>query len=162
MTRSSCCAALVSCLVAFGCAESTDERPLHGPETDPVVTCEADPRVQPFFEGLQLRGRHAFGFVLRTAAPAPPLVGTNSWELSISDPSGMAFGSGRLTVRASMPDHGHGATWTDTSPINEHGEVEVHELDLFMPGVWRVTLEVTEDDVVEPTDTATFTFCVEG
>jgi hypothetical protein len=58
-----------------------------------------------------------------------------------------------------MPDHGHGSPVEEQVEALGGGEYRITPLNLFMAGVWEVTLEMTGADDV--TDEVVFTVCVD-
>ena len=96
------------------------------------------------------------------ATPAPPGRGINAWQFQIleMDSDQLVSGATVTAVEPFMPAHGHG---TNTDPIidnsSANGEVPVDDIDLRMPGVWTVTVDV--DNGGTP-DSATFAFCIDG
>jgi hypothetical protein len=66
-----------------------------------------------------------------------------------------------ITAKPFMPDHGHGSSVTPSvTPMGSDGTYQVTDLDLFMPGIWQVTLTITPAS--GPADSVVFSFCVDG
>jgi hypothetical protein len=96
------------------------------------------------------------------ALPAPPDTGENVWTLRVQDESRAAVPADGLVVRPYMPEHGHGtnpATW-DLTDSGDGDTLTLDGMDLIMPGVWRITIEIPADTGQE--DEIRFWFCVEG
>ena len=98
---------------------------------------------------------------LLSAEPAPPERGDNRWTLQLLSMSDQPLPNATVTgVKPFMPDHGHGSGTTAViGATNGNGEVTVDSIDLMMPGVWTITVDV---DNAATTDTATFAFCIDG
>ena len=126
------------------------------------VSCTADPRVEPFREGMAKDGqRGELRFELLASEPAPPAKGDNAFELRVSDQHDDAADVA-LAVELSMPDHGHGSP--AAPKVSFDGQrFSVTPLDLFMAGVWQVDFQAVSvaDDATE-LDEARFFFCIEG
>ncbi len=60
-----------------------------------------------------------------------------------------------------MPDHGHGTPINaEVTELTTPGEYEVTPVNLWMPGLWEITIEVTNG--ADVSDAVTFAFCIEG
>ena len=113
--------------------------------------------------GLEKPGEEGlFGVRLLDAEPAPPDRGDNEWTVLALGAGGDPLAEASLRVSPWMPDHGHGTTPADFEgrPSGEAGTFEVGPFNLFMPGLWEVTVEVTGPGGGE--DRAVFRFDVEG
>lgn len=98
---------------------------------------------------------------LRAAVPAPPDRGQNRWTLAVTK-AGKPLAGATVTIKPWMPEHGHGTTpptftAKETTPA---GTYTVGPFDLFMPGVWRVTVRV--DQGGKRLASVDFLFCAEG
>jgi hypothetical protein len=96
------------------------------------------------------------------AQPAPPDTGENTWTLRVTDGADVALPATALVVRPWMPDHGHGtnpATWP-LEPVDDDGTLGLRNMDLIMPGLWRIALQVLPEAGEE--DEVRFFFCAEG
>jgi hypothetical protein len=100
-----------------------------------------------------------FTFVLANADPAPPAKGMNTWQLTIKDASGALVDEAAITVKPFMPDHGHGTSIAATITPASAGTYTVAPVYLFMAGLWQVTFTATKGAT---TDSAVFSFCIEG
>jgi hypothetical protein len=128
------------------------------------VSCSDDARVDTYTAELAKVGDHGLlGFELVESDPAPPAKGPNTWTVAVTDADGIPM-TGTLAVDLFMPDHGHG---TSVPPVvsfdDASGHFTVKPVYLFMPGVWRITLDYYADPADEkPLDAAAFYFCIEG
>ena len=100
---------------------------------------------------------------LVSADPGPPEKGDNLFVLSLSDAADDALLEGATVVlRPWMSEHGHGSS-PETFAVTagtEAGTYETEPVNLFMGGLWDLVFEV--ETAEGNTDTATFTFCIEG
>ncbi len=143
-------------LCATACTSTTSS----SADTSAVVSCEHDPRIAHYSPGLEAAA--ADGSVrirLLASDPSPPARGTNTWTIRILGSDGKDLPGATFDVKPFMPDHGHGPSALPTASPSADGSWSVANLDLFMPGVWRVTFTVHgpsgDRDVV-------FFFCIEG
>ena len=118
---------------------STDE---HGDEVAPSLGDAYAPGLQKEDNGLTV--------ALSLSTPEPKYVGKYTWTLTLSAP---AFGEtppvpwADVIATPTMPAHGHGTfpLTTLASRVSE-GVYELHEMDLFMAGLWQVDIAVTWED----------------
>ena len=99
----------------------------------------------------------SFSVELTDANPAPPALGINAWKLRIKDASGNAIAGATVNISLYMPKHRHsqpGTVGTDQGG----GTYDVTDLNLVMPGLFDITVEVTPPGGM--TDSAKFQFCV--
>ncbi|HEX3776990.1 MAG TPA: FixH family protein [Polyangiaceae bacterium] len=134
---------------------------------DEEVSCQADPRVNPYTLPLTLSGAAGYEVTLADRTPDPSARGLNQWTISMSDANGAALVGAQLVFATSMPDHGHSSDAPIAPPTDAQGNVTVSGLDFFMAGVWRIQIDVypaTSGSAsgVDPADTVAFMFCVEG
>lgn len=100
-------------------------------------------------------------FALTAADPAPPDKGDNVWTIRITTVADAAPVDGvSVTVAPLMPEHGHGTNPASfgASPSGEPGTYVTEPFDLFMGGVWEITVAASGST----SDSAVFRFCVEG
>lgn len=148
-------ACIVSVLVVLGCG-STDDPGNEGSK------CANETRDDVYAASLRKAGAGGlFDFVLVAATPAPPAKGDNSWTVEVDGIGGGAPLTGAsLTATPFMPDHGHGTPIVPVAtPIEQPGQFQVTPINLWMPGLWQVTLEATTSAA---TDKAVYAFCIEG
>jgi hypothetical protein len=121
--------------------------------------CASDPRVQAFQLGLQsvcVGGQCRVRVV--EATPASVVQGLNDWTLVLEDPAGKPVDGATLSVKPTMPDHGHGSpTITQIAPLG-NGRYRATGINLAMRGVWTVPVVATGP----VNDQASFTLCVDG
>jgi hypothetical protein len=135
-----------------------------GPITDgsAVISCGSDPRADAYVENLSKPGRAGvFGFTLVRGDITPPGRGTNAWVVRVTDTAGAPISNATLVAKPLMPDHGHGTSIVPRATPTSRGDgtYDVAPLYLFMPGLWQVTVTATSGT---KTDTAVFSFCIEG
>ena len=126
-----------------------------------TATCSADPRVQAYAPGLSASSTDgAVTVTFVAAAPAPPDKGNNEWTVQVTDGAGAPIDGATITVTPYMPDHGHGSSIAPNVAAGQQpGQYAVTLVNLFMPGVWRITFDVAVGAVES---TVQFMFCVEG
>ncbi|MEX1367713.1 MAG: FixH family protein [Nannocystaceae bacterium] len=124
----------------------------------PASICDDEDRVDDFVVNLAKDGaRHTVTLV--QAEPAEPIRGDNAWTVMITDASGAAMEGIALDARPWMPDHGHGSAVEESVTELGAGEYEIEPLNLFMAGLWEVTLVLTDAD--GEADEVMFAVCVE-
>jgi hypothetical protein len=145
------------CLVACGGSGSPVNVVDGGADSD-VVTCQNDPRVDPYSANLTKKSMSgSYQIVLEQADPAPPGLDINNWIIKVEDASGTPMSNPTLgKVVPFMPDHGHGTTIPTVTPETD-GTISVTNLYFFMGGVWRV--EFNPQSSTDPVD---FFFCIAG
>jgi hypothetical protein len=128
-----------------------------------IVGCLTDPRDDTYSAGMTKPGQSgSFQFVLVSAEPGPPAILTNTWTVRLlssggAPVTGATFSWGPKSVW--MPDHGHGSTATPQVQDNGDGTYTVTPLYFYMAGLWQITLTAQSGGT---TDTAVFSFCVQG
>ena len=161
----------VSCVLA-GCASQSASQ--NGGQSDagdeasitdalvPPALCATDPRAQSFTPGMEQPGKTGvFKARLLEMAPAPASKGDNGWTLQIVDAKGAPVDGATVTVKPFMPDHGHGSSIVPlVTPLGHDGKYTVTRLNLFMPGIWQMTVNVSAAS--NAADSAVFSFCVAG
>jgi hypothetical protein len=151
--RSFLLVALVSVIPA--CADD------HGGEEP--VDCLKETTDDEFVIGLSKAGENGhYTFSISSFAPAPPSRFLNEWTLSImstASPAAPLEATGVLAMTPYMPQHGHGAgVDVEIEPMPAAGEFKFSSINLHMPGLWDVTVEV---DPAGPTyDKVVFKPCI--
>lgn len=115
--------------------------------------------------GLEKTGKQGgLLFRLIDSQPGPPQKGDNIWTLAIKNSSGAAQPAATVTVTPFMPDHGHGspirAEVSELAAPAGGGQYRVSPVNLFMPGLWQITVAAQTQAGVS--DSAVFAFCIEG
>ena len=144
-----CLAALLPLAAACG-AE-------HGHGDDEPVDC-AKENADTFTAGLGKQGT-VFDVKLMAANPAPPNRGDNEWVIHVKTLSGAAPVSGAtIEVTPFMPKHQHGTPVNaEVVPGAAAGEYTLKKVNLWMPGVWETTIEMTSN---AGTDAVVYSFCI--
>jgi hypothetical protein len=107
---------------------------------------------------VTLRGASLEVRLLETL-PAPPQRGMNAWLVAVYDFDGSAQVDCTLVGTAFMPEHGHGSPVPpEVAPTEVPGQYSVEALNLFMPGTWEITLDLT---CAEVEDQVVFEFLIE-
>jgi YtkA-like len=149
---SSAAAALLLALSACGGEED--------PVDDEPVNCATETRADNLVSGLEKLGdRGLVVFRLIATTPSPPKRPANTWMLHI-EANGAPVTGAELHAKPYMPDHEHG---TGVKPVISEvagtpGDYKVDSLDLWMPGLWEVTFDITPPGGVK--DQAVFRACL--
>jgi hypothetical protein len=134
-----------------------------GEETDPDdLRCSEEERADEYLAGMSKDGvNQLFQFRLVESTPAPPEKGDNTWIVDVLDfQDSTPVDSADITVMPFMPDHGHGSPIAaEIAPTGDPGQFQVDRVNLWMPGLWEVT--IAADDGTEQDETI-FSFCIEG
>jgi hypothetical protein len=90
--------------------------------------------------------------------PAPPVVREdNVWRLRLSDAQGEPLLGAELRVTPYMPKHQHGSAEVVVEELGD-GEYELSPIELIMPGVWEIPVNIATAD--GETSQMTFRFCI--
>jgi hypothetical protein len=125
-----------------------------------TYNCMDETRDDEFVVGLTKPGESSkLEFKLMSSDPAPPSRGDNTWVLQVStmaSPAAPVSGAS-MTAVPFMPDHTHGSGKTVTvTPMTEAGQYKLEPVNLWMPGLWEVRIQVTGTDA----DRVVFKFCL--
>jgi YtkA-like len=125
--------------------------------------CATDSRAQTFAPDMEQPGSSGtYSVKLQTITPNPVFKGNNVWNILVVDKTGAPVSGATIKVNPFMPDHGHGSSITpQIAPGSTPGTYDVTLLNLFMPGIWTITIVVTTGTAPNVvTDQSVFTFCV--
>ena len=127
---------------------------------DTSYNCAKETRADEFVLGLTKAGEMGrYEFKLLSSDPAPPVAGFNILQLQLSTmatPTAPVTGAS-MSVRPWMPDHMHGASEPVlVKPMSAAGQYELAPVDMWMPGLWEVTIRVNGAE----SDSAVFRFCL--
>lgn len=130
-----------------------------GHDPDEPVDCASETRADNIVSGLEKTGsRGEVTFRLMGTSPAPPKRPDNNWVVRLESNGAPAEGAA-VAVKLYMPDHEHG---TGVKPIigpaGTAGEYKLDQLNLWMPGLWEVTIEATPSGGTK--DSAVFRVCI--
>lgn len=154
--------ALVSILFAAAVSACSGKGSTSDGLPDAAYDCTTETRADMFSAGMTKAGSQGeLTFKLMSSTPAPPSRGNNDWSLQIVDTtSGAPVAGAIMTVVPFMPDHNHGTSIKPTITDQGSGMYDVNPVNLWMPGLWQVTVSAT------PTggtlDKAVFSFCIPG
>lgn len=124
----------------------------------PLTACAEEDRDDVYVLGLSKRGAWA-DVVFVDALPAPPRRGDNEWTVRVTDQQGAPLPDLEIEVDPFMPDHFHGTSIRcEVHDGDAPGEYLLTPLNLFMPGLWEVTLFLSD---AERQDQVVFSFCVD-
>lgn len=151
--------ALASACGGDGAAPTDGDAGLSGDAL--FAQCQADPRGETYAPGLAHAGRKgALNVTLLSSDPGPPVRGNNVWVIDVRDAAGAPAADLTMTVTTFMPDHNHGsAVRPKITPGASPGQYRVDPVNLFMAGLWQITITVTNASQ-QPIDTVVFAFCV--
>ena len=126
-----------------------------------ALTCSGDARAMVYTPGMaQVSSEGHLTVKLLGADPAPPVKGNNTWSVEVRDASGPVDGA-TIAVTPFMPDHGHGSSVrAAVTPSGSPGGYQLAPVNLFMSGLWRVTLAIATPSGQR--ESVIFQFCVEG
>lgn len=133
----------------------------------PASACASETRAEAYTPGME-KTSPSGNLVVRLveSQPAPPQKGDNTWTLQIRDKAGGPLPGAMLQVDPFMPDHGHGtpikAQSTELSAPAPAGQYRVSPINLFMPGLWQVTITATPSTPPQTPESVMFPFCIEG
>ena len=173
---------LVLLAASSGCGGGTSSPGMRG-----ALTCSSDARAMLYQPGMsQTTSEGHLMVTLLSSLPGPPLKGNNTWVVEVRDPNGPIDGA-TLSATPFMPDHGHGSsirvgveaagapgTYRLARPRSPRGRLArdfpnglvptsygyLAPVNLFMSGLWRVTVNVATP--AGQHEFVTFLFCVEG
>lgn len=127
---------------------------------DAPVNCAEVTGVDTFTVGLDKTGDgNVLDFKIMQATPAPPARNDNAWVVQLNAISGGAPVDGAtISVTPFMPAHQHGAGKTvKIMPMPTAGQYNLSPINLWMPGVWETTIDVTS---AAGSDKVVFKFCI--
>lgn len=134
-----------------------------GDDTDGSATynCEAETRDEQFLAGMQKVGAGGTQVSLMEAMPAPPGRDDNTWEIDVAR-AGSPLAGATIKVTPFMPDHRHGTSVpvVVTPDPATPGRYELSPINLWMPGLWEITIDVTPAGGTR--DSVVFRFCITG
>jgi hypothetical protein len=142
-------------------AESPDDAFGFDPDADVFIPCTDDPRAEHYMPGMLKTGpKGQLSVTLLSSDPGPPIKGTNSWSVLVTDAAKAPQTGATLKVVPFMPDHNHGTILKPMStPLSDAGQYKVTPLYLFMAGLWEVTFTVSTPTGVQ--DAVVFRFCIQ-
>jgi hypothetical protein len=122
--------------------------------------CADETRDDEFVLGLMKPGESSrYEFKLVSSDPAPPARTDNRFVLELSTMAAPVtpVAGAELSVIPFMPDHAHGSgDPVVVTPMTEAGRYELYPVNLWMPGLWEVTMQVKGAQ----SDRAVFRFCL--
>jgi hypothetical protein len=163
---------LMVLLAALAPACGGDDTPA---TADAGYDCSQDDRGEVFSAGMSKTGPAGYQVALADALPSPPRKNDNTWTVALTAPGGAAVTDESVAPLLCMPDHVHGTPIVATvTPIGE-GTFTVAPLNLYMAGLWEITLLVRDGDSTEELppacqpvssalrlDEVQFRFCIDG
>ncbi|MDB4956688.1 MAG: hypothetical protein JWO36_4257 [Myxococcales bacterium] len=153
-----------SSVLALGLASALGACATTPPADDPP--CSQVKNADTFVVGLDKAGANgALDFKMMSADPVPPARGDNTWVVQVSSMTSGVVGSpvtgASMSVTPFMPSHQHGSPLAVVvTPMADAGQYKLTPVNLWMPGVWETTLDVTASGS-SPADNVMFRFCIE-
>jgi hypothetical protein len=146
--------------LATSCGSSQPTPPDAGDATS--VSCQTDARVTTYSPGLAATSSDgAMKATLMSATPSPPANSNNSWMVALTDGSGNPLEGAAVGVVPAMPYMGHGTPIRPVITPQSGGVFQIDDINLYMAGIWEVTLSVTPASGGSA-ENASFFFCIEG
>jgi hypothetical protein len=147
------CSALM--IGALGCGSN----PPATPDAGVQYNCATETRGETYAPGMMKTGSAGtVTFKLVTATPAPPARGDNTWVVDLSA-AGQPLTGATVVVTPYMPDHRHGTPIVvAVTPTATAGEYALTPINLWMPGLWQMTIDATPAGGTK--DSAMFSFCI--
>ncbi|HVV86196.1 MAG TPA: FixH family protein [Kofleriaceae bacterium] len=148
--------ALAAVLFAGACSSPSDDD-----SSGATYNCEADTRDEQFLAGMQKEGPGGVQVTLAAAMPAPPGRDDNTWDVDLAM-AGAPLTGAAVKVTPYMPDHRHGTSVqvVVTPDPDVPGRYELSPINLWMPGLWEITIDVTPAGGTR--DSVVFRFCITG
>lgn len=134
----------------------------NAPNSDAAgVNCSNEPCADTYTANMVKSGSSgSFIFLLIDSTPGPPAKGDNSWNLRLTDTGDTPIDGATLEVTPFMPDHGHGTPIrVVVTPAGSNGEYTAAPINLWMPGLWEVTIDATAG---ADSDSVVYRFFIEG
>jgi hypothetical protein len=134
------------------------------PDANEGLACVASKRGEDYVVGLEHAGTTgALNFRLMSAMPAPPAFSKNTWIIQVNSLSGGVVGApvtgAAITVTPFMPDHEHGTLRVNVEAMPDAGHYRLTPIDMWMAGLWEVTIDVTAGAV---RDSTVYRFCIQA
>jgi hypothetical protein len=131
-----------------------------GGDDDTSYNCAEETRDDEFAFGLTKPGESSrIEFKLLSSEPAPPHRGDNTWIVQLdtmTQPTSPVTGA-VMSATPFMPDHAHGSGKSVViTPMTEPGQYKLEPVNMWMPGLWEVTMQVTGAN----SDRVVFRFCL--
>jgi hypothetical protein len=100
----------------------------------------------------------SFKVSLTSADYSPPIIGINTWQLTVADASDAPVTGAITTIKPWMPDMGHGTSVVPSATAGSAtGSYTVKPLYFFMAGFWATTFTLTDGAT---TDTVVYSVCL--
>ncbi|RMH44636.1 MAG: hypothetical protein D6689_02005 [Deltaproteobacteria bacterium] len=152
--------ALLAVAAALAACGGDDHDHDHG--ADAGIDCSLIMEGQDVYSpGLEKVGDAGYAVRLLMSDPAPPARGDNTWTIEVVDASDAPVDGLEIDVDTWMPHHQHGSPiHADDMPAGAPGQYTLAPVNLFMPGIWEVTLHLMQNG--SEVDSVVYTFCIDG
>lgn len=122
-----------------------------------TVDCDEETRDEAYTAGMGKTGEGGLTFTLISSNPAPPSRNNNVWVVKL-ERDGVPVEGATIDIKTFMPDHNHGSPVVpDITATATPGQYNIDPVNLFMPGLWEITVEATAGAT---TDEVVFRFCI--
>ena len=131
-------------------------------EPDAGYNRAVETRDDEFALGLEKTGPDGMVFRLDDAEPGLPIRGDNVWTFAIDADDGSPLDGAAVDVTPFMPDHQHGTPIAvEITPQGEAGKYVAQPVNLWMPGLWEITIKATPaGGVTADAQQTVFRFCL--
>lgn len=155
------CTLAAAAAIAVGTSTGGCTDPAAGNDAGTTYNCDADTRDEQFLAGMQKEGAGGVLVALTSATPAPPGRDDNAWVIDVSK-TGAPLAGATVKVTPFMPDHRHGTSVAVvvTPDPTVPGRYQLSPINLWMPGLWEITIDVTPAGGVR--DSVVYRFCITG
>lgn len=152
---------IILAVPALLAACSDDGQQGNGNPDGAPVSCASETRDEEYVAGLEKVGASGTKVILVESTPAPPAKGNNTWRLRVLDSADTPLDGLTVELVPFMPDHNHGTPINaEVTALAEPGEYQAEPVNLWMPGLWEVTVQVS--DGADLSDSVIYRFCIEG
>jgi hypothetical protein len=149
--------------IASACNDGGDASGASGEQSSESTAASsfcADMDADEFSAGMVKQGT-ALSVVLVESLPAPPTRGDNAWTVELRDAAQAPVSGATIVVTPWMELHGHGANKMAVVTDEGDGRYSIAPVNLYMQGVWRITIDIAMPEPVGGQDEVIFYFCVE-
>ena len=81
------------------------------------------------------------------STPTPKFTDDYTWIVTVEDASCAVLNEVHVKAEPTMPQHGHGTTPEFTeATLDNADQYTLEDMDLFMPGIWQIEIEVEAED----------------
>jgi hypothetical protein len=141
--------------LALACSSDSGSHGTNSSQHPSSSSCDEETRAPPYSAGMTFEGSEGVTIALTDSAPAPPILGNNTWTLDVTDASGAPLADATITATQFMVDHGHPGSRTIYVTSLGEGSYKAAPVNFNMSGYWETTFTVKtaalEDTIVVKT-----------